>query len=143
VWWKVKARTTLDMVAIGFTGTVAGDHPRLAFPGVLDDTGQLVTAGSTTILTRSSDKLLAPLLRLSGERFERTFAWGLAEPATGSSRTAAYRDPGTVGAALDLPRIAIAAALVVAALAGAVSYVRHKSGGVRVPPPGTLAYLAA
>lgn len=33
--------------------------------------------------------------------------------------------PGTAGAGLDLPRVAIAAGLIVATLAGAVSYVRH------------------
>lgn len=33
--------------------------------------------------------------------------------------------PGTAGAGLDLPRVAIATGLIVAALAGAVSYVRH------------------
>jgi len=33
--------------------------------------------------------------------------------------------PGAAGAGLDLPRIAIAAALLLAALAGAVSYVRR------------------
>lgn len=83
VWWKVKARTTLDMLAIGFTGTItAPDTLVLAFPGAVDDTGQPVTAGSTTILTRSSARMLAPLLRPNGGRFERTFAWGSAEPAT-------------------------------------------------------------
>lgn len=46
--WKRKARTTLDMIAIGFTGTAAsGQAVVLAFPGVTGDEGPLVSAGSS------------------------------------------------------------------------------------------------
>ena len=83
VWFKCKARTTLDMLAIGFTGDVKGPTSlMLAFPGQVDDDGTPVTAGSTTVLTRVTAKSVAPLLRPTGEQFERVFRWGAAEPAT-------------------------------------------------------------
>ncbi len=73
----MKAKTALDMVAIGFTGTAAVPATLvLAFPGELDDDGQPTTAGSTTVLTRAAAKELVPLLRPTGASFERTFAWG-------------------------------------------------------------------
>src|SRR6478735_3865763 len=81
VWWKAKAKQTLDMLAIGFTGDVAAPTALvLAFPGDVDDEGKLVTAGSTTSLPKAAAKSLAPLLRPTGEAFERTFAWGSATP---------------------------------------------------------------
>ncbi|MGO4600086.1 ATP-dependent DNA ligase [Terrabacter sp. 2RAF25] len=81
VWWKVKAKQTLDMIAIGFTGD--GTAPTalvLAFPGKVDDDGQPVTAGSTTSLSKAVGRSLSPLLHPTGETFERTFAWGSAAP---------------------------------------------------------------
>ncbi len=40
VWWKVKAKATLDMLAIGYTGSPAAPSSLvLAFPGARDDTG--------------------------------------------------------------------------------------------------------
>lgn len=81
VWWKVKAKQTLDMLAIGFTGDLAAPTALvLAFPGDVDDEGKPVTAGSTTSLPKAAAKSLAPLLRPTGEAFERTFAWGSASP---------------------------------------------------------------
>jgi ATP-dependent DNA ligase len=81
VWWKVKARQTLDMLAIGFTGDVAAPSSLvLAFPGDVDDRGQPVTAGSTTSLSKSVGRSLTPLLHPTGATFERSFAWGAAEP---------------------------------------------------------------
>jgi len=80
VWWKVKARRTLDMLAIGFTGDLAAPTTLvLAFPGDVDD-GQPVTAGSTTALSKAVGRSLQPLLHPTGESFERTFAWGSAGP---------------------------------------------------------------
>ena len=40
VWWKYKAKASLDMIAIGFTGTAAAPSSLvLAFPGVVDEDG--------------------------------------------------------------------------------------------------------
>ena len=81
VWWKVKAKATLDLLAIGFTGTAARPTALvLAFPGSVDDDGQPVTAGSTTVLSRAAAKAITPLLRPTGAAFERTFAWGSSTP---------------------------------------------------------------
>ncbi len=81
IWWKVKAKATLDMLAIGYTGPAAAPSTLiLAFPGVVDDDGQPVTAGSTTILSRTAGRSVAPLLRPTGDTFERTFAWGARAP---------------------------------------------------------------
>jgi ATP-dependent DNA ligase len=80
-WWKVKARATLDMLAIGYTG--AADAPIalvLAFPGHVDDDGQPITAGATTVLTKTAARGVLPLLRPTGASFERTFAWGAKQP---------------------------------------------------------------
>jgi len=80
VWWKVKARRTLHMLAIGFTGDVAAPSALvLAFPGDVNDDGQPVTAGSTTSLSKAVGRSLTPLLHPTGETFERSFAWGSAE----------------------------------------------------------------
>lgn len=66
---------------IGFTGDVAAPSSLvLAFPGDVDDGGQPVTAGSTTSLSKSLGRSLTPLLHPTGETFERSFAWGSAEP---------------------------------------------------------------
>ncbi len=63
VWWKVKAKATLDMLAIGYTGSPAAPTSLvLAFPGARDDTGQPITAGSTTVLTKAAGRSLIPLL---------------------------------------------------------------------------------
>ena len=80
-WWKYKAKTTLDMLAIGYTGTQAAPTTLvLAFPGDVDQDGSPVTAGATTVLTKAATKAIAPLLRPTGDHFERTFAWGAKEP---------------------------------------------------------------
>ncbi|MHA3838275.1 ATP-dependent DNA ligase [Terrabacter sp. AAH1] len=82
VWWKVKAKRTLDMLAIGFTGDRAAPTALvLAFAGDVDDDGQPVTAGSTTSLSRAVGRSVAPLLQPTGETFDRTFAWGTSEPS--------------------------------------------------------------
>ena len=81
VWWKVKARQTLDMLAIGFTGDLAAPTTLvLAFPGDVGQDGEPVTAGSTTALSKAVGRSLQPLLHPTGESFERTFAWGSAGP---------------------------------------------------------------
>jgi ATP-dependent DNA ligase len=83
VWWKVKARATLDMLAIGFTGSVAAPSALvLAFPGTVDEDGQPVTAGSTTVLNRAAARSIVPLLRPTGASFERAFVWGSSQPTT-------------------------------------------------------------
>jgi ATP-dependent DNA ligase len=83
VWWKVKARRTVDLLAIGFTGDLAAPSALvLAFPGELGADGQPVTAGSTTSLSKAVGRSLSTLLRPTGETFERTFAWSSAEPTT-------------------------------------------------------------
>jgi hypothetical protein len=65
--WKYKARATLDMLAIGFTGNVmAPSSLVLAFPGALDDDDQPVTAGLKTVLSKAVAKSILPLLRPSG-----------------------------------------------------------------------------
>ena len=82
-WWKYKAKATLDMLAIGFTGTVTAPSSLvLAFPGALDDDDQPITAGSTTVLSKAVAKSILPLLRPSGTTFQRTFAWGSQKPTT-------------------------------------------------------------
>ena len=53
---------------------------RAAFPGAVDDDGQPVTAGSTTVLSKAAAKPIVPLLRPTGATLERTFAWGSAAP---------------------------------------------------------------
>jgi len=84
VWWKVKTKATLDMLAIGYTGTTTAlTSLVLAFPGEVDEDGEPVTAGSTTVLARTVTKRLLPLLRPTGRTFERAFAWGTNEPTTG------------------------------------------------------------
>ena len=71
------------MLAIGFTGSASAPSSLvLAFPGVVDDAGQPVTAGSTTVLTKAVARSVAALLRPTGDSFERTFAWGAREPTT-------------------------------------------------------------
>lgn len=82
-WWKVKAKATLDMVAIGYTGTATSPSTLvLAFPGDVDDDGTPRTAGSTTVLTKAAARLVTPLLRPTGASFERTFVWGASAPST-------------------------------------------------------------
>jgi ATP-dependent DNA ligase len=81
VWWKVKAKQSVDMLAVGFTGELAAPSALvLAFPGDLDDDGQPVTAGSTTPLSKAVGRSLSSLLHPTGQSFDRTFAWGSAEP---------------------------------------------------------------
>jgi ATP-dependent DNA ligase len=83
IWWKLKARTTLDMVAVGYTGDPKAPTTLvLAFPGRVDDDGQPVTAGSTTVLTRAIARTIAALLHPTGDSFERVFAWGGSQPTT-------------------------------------------------------------
>jgi len=83
VWWKYKAKASLDMIAIGFTGTAAAPSSLvLAFPGVVDEDDQPVTAGSTTVLSKTAAKPIIPLLHPTGATFERTFAWGSSAPTT-------------------------------------------------------------
>lgn len=77
IWWKVKAKATLDLVAIGYTGPAAAPSTLvLAFPGDVDDNGQLRTAGSTTVLSKAAARAVVPLLHATGESFNRTFVWG-------------------------------------------------------------------
>jgi ATP-dependent DNA ligase len=77
IWWKAKVKTTLDLVAIGYTGSAAAPSTLvLAFPGDVDDDGQLRTAGSTTVLSKTAARAVVPLLRPTGASFDRTFAWG-------------------------------------------------------------------
>ena len=76
-WWKVKAKATLDLVAIGYTGTAAAQTTLvLAFPGDDDENGPMRTAGSTTVLTKTAARAVASLLHPTGASFERAFAWG-------------------------------------------------------------------
>ena len=77
IWWKAKAKTTLDLVAIGYTGSASAPSTLvLAFPGDVADDGQLRTAGSTTVLSKTAARAVVPLLRPTGASFDRTFAWG-------------------------------------------------------------------
>lgn len=83
VWFKTKARATVEMVAIGFTGTTKVPTTLvLAFPGAVDEDGTPVTAGSTTVLNAATAKAVAPLLTPTGPTFERVFAWGARRPTT-------------------------------------------------------------
>lgn len=80
--WKVKAKATLDLVAIGYIGSVAAPSTLvLAFPGDVDDDGQLRTAGSTTVLSKTAARAIVPLPHPTGASFDRTFVWGSA-PST-------------------------------------------------------------
>jgi ATP-dependent DNA ligase len=77
VWWKVKTKATIDMLVIGYTGTATAPVSlALAFPGDVDENGDPVTAGSTTVLSKTAIRSVVPLLRATGATFERTFAWG-------------------------------------------------------------------
>jgi ATP-dependent DNA ligase len=83
VWWKVKARATVEMLAIGFTGSAAAPATLvLAFPGATDERGAPVAAGSTTALDRNAATAVAPLLHPTGERFARVFAFGARKQTT-------------------------------------------------------------
>ena len=78
-----KSKATLDMIAIGHTGPAwAPTSLVLAFPDQVDEAGEPVTAGSTTVLTKAAVKALLPLLHPTGSTFERTFAWAAKEAAT-------------------------------------------------------------
>lgn len=69
------------MLAIGYTGTAAAPNALvLAFPGDVDEDGQPVIAGATTVLTKTAARSVLPLLRPTGANFERTFAWGTKQP---------------------------------------------------------------
>jgi ATP-dependent DNA ligase len=77
IWWKLKARRTLDMIAIGIVGNPKQPTSLvLAMPAI----GELATAGSTTVLTKTAALTVAPLLELTGETFERRFVWGTSDP---------------------------------------------------------------
>jgi ATP-dependent DNA ligase len=77
IWWKLKSRRTLDMVAIGIVGDPKQPTSLvLAMPGG----GELATAGSTTVLSKAVALTVAPLLELTGETFERRLAWGDSDP---------------------------------------------------------------
>ena len=83
VWWKVKAKATVDMLAVGFTGPP--DAPvtlALAFAGSTDREGRPLIAGATTVLSKRSARGVAPLLRPTGGSVSRSFVWGPAEPST-------------------------------------------------------------
>jgi ATP-dependent DNA ligase len=83
VWFKVKARATVEMLAVGFTGSAASPTSLvLAVPGTVDDDGTPMTAGSTTALNTAAAKAVAPLLTPTGDSFERVFAWGARRPTT-------------------------------------------------------------
>ncbi|MEP6650936.1 MAG: hypothetical protein ABJA74_13670 [Lapillicoccus sp.] len=83
MWWKVKAKATLDMLAIGYTGSPAAPNSLvLAFPGARHETGQPITAGATTVLTKAAGRALIPFLHPNGDSFQRTFAWGTTKPTT-------------------------------------------------------------
>lgn len=82
IWWKYKARSTVDLLAVGFTGAAAAPQALvLAFPGQTNEDGSPVTAGSTSVLTRAAARTAAPLLRATGATFDRAFAWGQSEPS--------------------------------------------------------------
>lgn len=81
VWWKVRAKQMLDMLAVGFTGERAAPSALvLAFPTDVDDEGRPVTAGSTAQLSKTVGRSLSHLLHPTGKTFERTFAWGSSGP---------------------------------------------------------------
>lgn len=83
VWWKVKAKTTVDMLAVGYTGSVEAPVTlALAFPDSVDTKGRPLIAGATTVLAKKMAKAVAPLLRPTGETVIRSFVWGSAEPST-------------------------------------------------------------
>ena len=83
VWWKVKTKATLDMLVVGYTGPASAPTALvLAFPGHVDENGEPVTAGSTTVLTKAATRTVLPLLEPTGATFERTFAWGSKMPTT-------------------------------------------------------------
>lgn len=82
VWVKVKAKATVDMLAVGFTGPASAPVTlALAFPGDTDLEGRPLIAGATTVLPKRIARTLAPLLRPTGETVNRSFTWGAAEPS--------------------------------------------------------------
>lgn len=56
VWWKVKAKTTLDLVAIGFTGTVAAPDAGARLPRRTRRRRAAGHGGSTTALSPAAAK---------------------------------------------------------------------------------------
>lgn len=92
VWWKVKAKQTLDMLAIGFTGDVGSPSALvLAFPGDVDHDGQGLTAGSTTSLSWAVGRSLAPLLHPTRETFRAPLRVGLSHTYPGDGNRAVRR----------------------------------------------------
>jgi ATP-dependent DNA ligase len=78
IWWKVKTRRTIDMIAIGVVGNPK--QPTSLALAMPSNNEELPTAGSTTVLTKAMALTVAPLLELTGETFERRFVWGGSDP---------------------------------------------------------------
>lgn len=114
VWWKVTAKATLDMVAIGYTGpSTAPTALVLAFPDDVDGEGQRRTAGATTVLTKAAARLVSPLLQPTGATFDRTLVWGsrststvtVIEPLVVEVSTDASAETGVLRHAARLQRV--------------------------------------
>lgn len=114
VWWKVTAKATLDMVAIGYTGpSTAPTALVLAFPDDVDGEGHRRTAGATTVLTKAAARLVSPLLQPTGATFDRTLVWGsrststvtVIEPLVVEVSTDASAETGVLRHAARLQRV--------------------------------------
>jgi ATP-dependent DNA ligase len=77
VWWKVKARHTLDLVVVGVIGELSAPTSLvLAWAG---EEPQRRAAGVTTVLPRSLARRLAPLLEPTGATWQRRVTLASAE----------------------------------------------------------------
>lgn len=72
VWWKVKARQVLDLLAVGVLGDPGA--PTALVLAAADAPARAV--GVTTVLPRAVARSFAPLIRATGTTWERQAGWG-------------------------------------------------------------------
>lgn len=81
VWWKVKARQVLDLLAIGVLGDLGA--PTALVLAAPDASARVV--GVTTVLPRAVARALAPLLQATGSTWERQAGWTSSGPSVVSA----------------------------------------------------------
>lgn len=76
-WWKVKARSAVDLVVVGVIGDLAAPSAL-----VLARPGGVRSVAVTTVLSRLVARRLWPLLTTTGETWQRTMVWGTSDTVT-------------------------------------------------------------
>lgn len=76
-WWKVKARSSVDLVVVGVIGDLAAPSAL-----VLARPGGVRAVAVTTVLTRAVARQLRPLLTGTGETWQRNVVWGTSDTVT-------------------------------------------------------------